>query len=105
MLGLKFQDDAADFEAGLNAFVAALGDTAGEDSSIRERRTRRKSPQKRRPNRDRRRAGLYKHRSRKVEAKRDRASSGAAAASAVKRLESYLASIATTFGLEVAERV
>jgi hypothetical protein len=87
MLGLRFQADAADFEAGLDAFIAALGNTAGNDSSTPERRPRRKSKRPRR---------------RRVEAKSGGRSSEGAAASATKRLESYLASVATALGFELA---
>lgn len=108
MLGLKFQDDTADFDTKLAAFITALGTTAGGDSSIRERRTCRKIPRRRRPDRDHRRAdlraGLYESRSPKIEARRDRTSSERAAAAAVKRLELYLAGLATALGFEAADR-
>jgi len=103
MLGLTFRDDLADFEAALDAFIAALGSMTGDDSSTRERRARRRSPRRRRPDHEHRRDRLYEGRSRKVGAQRGRMQSEGAAASAGKRLDSYIASLATALGFEAGD--
>lgn len=100
MLGLTFQDDLADFEAGIDAFIAALGNAAGGDAAIRAR-TRRKSL-RRRP-REHGRAGFHEGASRKVKVRRARSES--TEAPGLRRLESYLASLATALGFELAEQV
>lgn len=104
MLGLTFQDDAADFEAGIDAVTAALGNMAGGDAAIRAHSLR-KSMRRRRPDHEHRRAGLHEGRSREVEARRGRARSESAEAAGLRRLQSYLAGLATTLGFEVAGAV
>lgn len=103
MLGLRFQDDAADFEAGIDAFMAALGNTASDSAAIRARTGR--TSLRRRPGDEHRQADFYEGRSRKVEAKRDRTPGEGAEARAVKRLKTYFGSLATALGFEVAEPV
>jgi len=105
MLGLKFQDNAADFGAGLDAFIAALGSAAGDESSIREGRTRHNSLRQRGTSRKHRRVGGYQASPRKRQSKRHGTPGEGAAVPALRLVESYVASLAAALGFEAAQRV
>jgi len=105
MLGLNFQDDAPNFDAGLSAFIDGLGNAAAGSGQSGEAGTRRGEMAIRHPRFEhhpsRLSGGQGFRDSRK--ARHIGADSDRAVTSALNRMQSRIASLACAFGFEIAD--
>jgi hypothetical protein len=106
MLGLVFQDDAQDLDAGVSAFIRELGHSADGTGRSGESRLHRRHPAARRhPGQERHYSGRGSAQgfSDSRKARKGKVGTERAAIAALKQAQSWVASLACSFGFEIAD--